>query len=510
MGYLLSKFLNRNALLVYDGNKPWLNYTYLTRMIVDGYRWLTYHSFQGTNQRYGLKHGFLPTNNLSLLKPILMKLMMIKLRFSVKLLVAFLLLGSLSRCQLADHGLPKPAEERADIVYQWYKFMNRLQMPVTPQPVLLAQHRAFAYIGVGLYESVQPGIKDASSLSKKLYQMPDMPQIEGSKDYLWSASANAALASMFKLFLGSLTTVNQASIDSMEAANYNRLRITTSDEVLQRSQAFGRSVATAIYNWSTTDNFTLASTGYTPLNEPWAWVPTPPNFAAAVGANLQHSRPMLAYSLTATAPLLPFPYSEDPSSNFYKEAKKVYDIGVTLTAEQKAIANWWADAGGTGTGVPAPYHILSIVTSVLETQQASLGRAAAVYAKTGIGLKDGPINTFRAKFQYNLLRPVTYIRRHIDANWLSYLINPQYPEYPSGLVSNYGPVIQVLIREFGDIPVTDDAYAWRGLPARQFNSLSALLTEAAVSRVYAGIHYQFTQDISIEMGKALGDEIHKL
>lgn len=439
-----------------------------------------------------------------------MKLMMIRHRFSAKLLGVFLLLGMLSRCQLVDHVSPKPTEESADVVYQWYKFMNRVQLPVAPQPVLLLQHRAFAYIGVGLYESVQPGIKDASSLSKRLYQMPNMPQPEGSKDYLWSASANAALASMFKLFLGSLTTVNQASIDSMETATYNRLRLTTSDEVLQRSQTFGRSVATAIFNWSTTDNFTLASTGYTPLTSPGAWVPTPPTSAAPVGANLQHSRPFLAYSLTATAPPLPFPYSEDPASQFYKEGKNVYDIGKALTPEQKAIANWWADAGGAGTGVPAPYHILLIVTSVLESQKAGLGKAVAVYAKTGIGLKDGPINTFRAKYQYNLLRPVTYIRRHIDANWLPFLIDPPYPEYPSGLVSNYGPVIQVLIREFGDIPVKDDTYAWRGLPARQFNSLSDLLREAAVSRVYAGIHYQFTQDISIEMGKKLGDEIARL
>ncbi|WP_128544310.1 vanadium-dependent haloperoxidase [Larkinella soli] len=439
-----------------------------------------------------------------------MKSLVNKHLFGAQRWIVLLLIGVLSRCQLADHGVPKPGEESADLVYGWYKFMTKLQLPVSPQPVVFIQNRAFAYIGIGLYESIQPGIKNATSLSKMLYQMPDMPQADLSKDYLWNASANAALASMFRLFLGSLTTVNKASIDSMEAVNYNRLRLTTSEEVLQRSQAFGRSVATAIYNWSTTDNFILTSEGYTPLNEPWAWVPTPPNFAAPVGANLQSSRPFLAYSLTATAPALPIPYSEDPSSEFYKAAKEVYDLGVTLTDEQKAIANWWADAGGSGVGVPAPYHILSIVTRVLEDRHAGLWKAVEVYAKTGIAIKDGPITTFRAKYQYNLLRPITYIRRHLDANWLSYLVNPPYPDYPSGLISNYGPVVQVLIREFGDIPVTDDAYAWRGLPARQFNSLSDLLAQAAVSRVYAGIHYRSTQNASIEIGKKLGDEIAKL
>lgn len=141
---------------------------------------------------------------------------------------------------------------------------------------------------------------------------------------------------------------------------------------------------------------------------------------------------------------------------------------------------------------------------------AGLWKAVEVYAKTGISLKDGPIRTFRAKYQYNLLRPITYIRRNIDANWLSHLPNPPYPEYSSGLVGLCGPVVQVLINEFGDIPVTDDAYAWRGTPARHYNSLIVLRKEAADSRIYAGIHYWFTQDISIIMGIEVGNEIAKI
>jgi hypothetical protein len=409
--------------------------------------------------------------------------------------------------QKAQRATLKTTYESADIVYQWYKFIAKVQLPVNPQPVVFTQNRAFAYIGVGLYEAVQPGIKGARSLTHELYQMPDMPRGDMSQDYLWSASANAALASMFKQFLGSLSTLNKVSIDSMEAAQVTRFRSTTPDDVLARSQAFGRSIASAIYDWSTTDNFRTTSEGYTPLPYPWAWVPTPPNFPTPVGAHLGESRPLLAYSLTATAPPLPFPYSEDPSSPFYQAAKEVYDIGVNLTAEQKAIANWWADVGGAGTGVPAPYHILSIVTNLLETHTASLWRAAEVYAKTGIGLKDGPIITFRAKYQYNLLRPVTYIQRHIDKSWLPFLLTPPYPEYTSGLVSNYGPVVQVLIREFGDVPVTDDTYAWRGVAPRKFSALSQMLAEAAESRIYAGIHYRFTQAVSIDMNSQLGNEI---
>jgi hypothetical protein len=146
----------------------------------------------------------------------------------------------------------------------------------------------------------------------------------------------------------------------------------------------------------------------------------------------------------------------------------------------------------------------------LESQNAGLWKAAEVYAKTGIALKDGGINTFRAKYQYTLLRPITYIQRHIDATWLSHLPTPPYPEYSSGLVGFYGPLTQVLINEFGDIPVTDDTYGWRGTPARQFSTISQLRAEAAVSRVYAGIHYRFTQNTSIQMGIDLANEIAKV
>ena len=446
---------------------------------------------------------------------------LIKHRFSLLVLLPFVFLYSCKKevteqLTPAAASLPnakiKQSVESADVVYQWYKFISDLQRPVTPQPVVFIQARAFAYIGLGLFESVQPGINGGSSFGPKLYQMAAMPKPDHSKDYLWSASANASLASMFKLFIASLSTADRASIDAKEIAIRNQLKLTTSEEVMQRSESFGRSIATAMFNWSTTDNFSITSGTYVPLNEPWAWIPTPTGLAAAVGDNLQFSRPFLKYSLTATAPPIPIPYSEVQNSAFFNAAKEVRDLGgsITATTANKATANWWADAGGVGVGVPAPYHLISIITTVLESQQSGLWKAAEVYAKTGIALKDGPINTFRAKYQYNLLRPITYIRRHMDANWLSHLPNPPYPDYSSGLVGLYGPVVQVLINEFGDIPVTDDTYGWRGTPARQFSSLSQLRREAANSRVYAGIHYQFTQDVSILMGIDLGNHIDKV
>jgi hypothetical protein len=312
---------------------------------------------------------------------------------------------------------------------------------------------------------------------------------------------------MFRQLLLGLTAGDIASMDSLESAYNNRFRLSTSDAVISRSQGFGRSIATAIYNWSTTDNFNLSSVGYTLPVGPSAWVPTPPAFPNPLGPFLMNSRPFLASSLTAATPPMPYPYSEEISSAFYKAAKEVYDVGKALTTEQKATANWWADAGGIGVGVAGAHHILYIITAVLESKNVKLGRASEIYAKTGIAFKDAFIVIWRGKFKFNLLRPVTYINRHIDAAWLTYLPTPPYPDYASGLVGVYSSSLQVVIREFGDIPVTDNTYGFRGLPARQFPSISALVNEAAVSRLYAGIHYMFAMDAAMVVGKELGNNI---
>ncbi len=454
--------------------------------------------------------------------------LLIKPNFRLMQLTVLLLFVVLYSCKKEDRGLapsaseesllsksrcsPKLSEESADVVYQWYNYMETLQRN-RPQPNPLVATRRFAYIGIGLFESVQPGIKGGSSFGPKLIDMPVMPKPDHSKKYLWSASANAALASLFKMFALNLSLADSASIDANELATYNQLKLTTSVDVMNRSQAFGRAIANAIKDWAATDNFSTASTSYIQLTDPWAWVPTPTGFAAPFAADLRYSRPLLKYSLTALAPPIPVPFSVDPNSAFYAEAKEVQDLGgsLTATAANKATANWWADVGGVGVGVPAPYHLISLVTSVLESQHSGLWKAAEVYAKTGIALKDGAIISFRSKYHYNLLRPITYIRQHNnDANWLSFLPNPAYPDYTSGLVGFYGPLTQVLINEFGDIPITDNTYGWRGDQPRQFNSISQLRLEAALSRVYAGLHYRFTQLVSIDMGIKLGNAIDKI
>ena len=172
-----------------------------------------------------------------------------------------------------DRG-PKAMNEPADVATDWYNLQLR---------ILLERNSAFngvhfAYMGIGLYESVRYGIKNSVSFSTKLNQMPAMPGKENNNGYNWELSANAALASMVRQFYQGLTDANKASIDSLENA-YNQKNGGSASTTFKRSQTFGRSIAEAIYKWYLTDNLNGSNTGYVlPAAVPGGWVPTPPAF----------------------------------------------------------------------------------------------------------------------------------------------------------------------------------------------------------------------------------------
>jgi membrane-associated phospholipid phosphatase len=214
------------------------------------------------------------------------------------------------------------------------------------------------------------------------------------------------------------------------------------------------------------------------------------------------------------APPPPTEYSEDPSSQFYAEAMEVYLTGLDLTPEQKMIALFWADDPGK-TFTP-PGHSISIATQVLRKQNASLALAAETYAKVGIAVADAFIGCWNTKYIYNLIRPITYIRAVIDAAWNNAFITdpvntPPFPEYASGHSVQSGAAATVLTSLFGDnYQFTDETHVDLGLPARTYPSFFAAADEAAISRLYGGIHFRSAIEFGIEQGQCIGDKVNAL
>jgi hypothetical protein len=407
-----------------------------------------------------------------------------------------------------DHGNPNHSKiPDGKIATDWYNLQLRFLLERNSS----LNGAYFAYLGIGLYESVQPGIRNAVSLSTRLHQMPAMPVIDKNKRYNWLSSANAAMASLLKLYNAGLTPANLASIDSLEQAYNERIAGYADAETVTRSQAFGKSIATAVHDWSLTDNFNPSNAGYVlPPFVPGAWEPTPPALVnPPVQPFISQARPLVEEG-TATAPAFPAAYSETAGSDFYNIVKKVYDVNQTLTQEQKDIALFWVDQGN-GVGYTPPGHDFSIITQALEQTKANLAIAAETYAKTGIAEREATIVCFRSKYVYNLVRPVTYIRKFIDPAWLPFIVTPPHPEYPAAHAFITGAVMEAAEKVLGDhLSVVDHTYDFRGWVPRKFDNLFAAGEQAGISRLYGGIHYLPSINIGLELGHKLGSKIGRI
>jgi len=163
------------------------------------------------------------------------------------------------------------------------------------------------------------------------------------------------------------------------------------------------------------------------------WEPTPPGSLPALQPYWGTIRPFVLRSGETCSPAPPPAYSENPGSRFYREAYECYASVNRLTPDQEAIARFWSDdPGETAT---APGHSISILTQVVRALDLPLGSAAEAYAKVGVAVAAAFISCWSTKYRFNLLRPVTYVRRLIDPNWTPLLVTPPFPEYLRSLRS---------------------------------------------------------------------------
>ncbi|MDH4070360.1 MAG: vanadium-dependent haloperoxidase, partial [Ignavibacteria bacterium] len=300
-----------------------------------------------------------------------------------------------------------------------------------------------------------------------------------------------------------------ASIRALHDEYAKEFRSVLSQETYQRSALHGRAVAKAVQQWSKTDGYKQYNAcAYTPPVGKGLWIPTPPNYAPA----LQPCWGMLRTSATPDGsysdPGPPPEYSEVPGTPFYIEAEEVLNTVANLTQEQLDIALFWSDDPGT-TGTP-PGHSISICRQIIEQEGIMLDGAAEAYARVGLAVHDAFINCWWSKYEHNLLRPVTYIRNLWDPDWLPPLGTPPFPEYTSGHSVQSGAAFQVMTDMWGDIPFTDHTHDARGLAPRSFNTFFEAAEEAAISRLYGGIHYRAAIDLGVTQGMLVGSAVSAL
>ena len=386
----------------------------------------------------------------------------------------------------------------------WFDLVLRL-IRTTPGYSPPVASRALGCLGVGLYESLVPGMPDHVSLAGMLHGF-EAPSPSGlGVAYHWPSVANTALATMTRSLFPTAPEALRAEVDTLETD----LSDGVPRGIAQRSADRGRIVAAAVDAWSRTDgghegyrhNF---PTDYVPPAGEGLWLPTPPAFQPALQPYWGSNRPMALDSALTCDPGPPPPFSTDDQSAFFGEAVEVYETVNALTAEQREVALFWSDDPGL-TATP-PGHSISILGQVLRAQDRSLAEAAVAYARLGIAVCDAFIACWRIKYIHNLVRPISFIRSHVDPTWGDPppLTTPPFPEYTSGHSIQSAAAAEVLTATFGAVAFTDHTHDARGLAPRSFDSFAAFAEEAAISRLYGGIHYRSAIERGLEQGRCVG------
>jgi len=380
-------------------------------------------------------------------------------------------------------------------------------------PPMIAS-RNYAYANIAAFECVAAGDASYQSLSGQIKHMPPMPKPVAGKTIDFSLAALFAFSKV-----GNAVTFPEGSMmgyyeELKKMANVAGM----SSEVLANTTEFSDSIVASIMRWSKKDNYAQTRTAerYTVMSEvPGRWIPTPPMYGTAVEPHWNEIRPMVMDSASQFKPVPPPVYDiKNKNSVFYGSLMEVKTIGENLTDEQKHIADFWDDnpfkmnvAGhvmfATKKFSP-PGHWMNIVGIGAKAAKADFNTTVAAYAETAIALFDAFISCWDEKFRSNYVRPETEINK-IDENWRPYIQTPPFPSYTSGHATNSAAAGEVMTAWFGDnLSFTDTSLLEFGIANRQIKSFRDAAKEAAMSRLYGGIHFRFDNENGTEAGTKLG------
>lgn len=427
---------------------------------------------------------------------------------SATVLTLSLALGGLytrsASAQSARLVSPLAANLDASFAVDWMQLVyDHVKVETVDAP---AASRVYAYAGVTLYEAVVPGIPGDVSLSTQIKGMPAIPAPDPNAVYDWPTVASAALQTVVDSLL--LTDDTHKATAALRDKQSSDRTTTVGTDVVQRSLTQGAAIGKVISDWAAQDGATearaKAKTYKLPTSSQWDYVVTTPG-TNPVGPYWGSVRPFALEKSDVCNIPLNLDLSSDPNSALFKQAMEVKTVGDHLTDEQKAIANWWVDTPGL-TGAPSG-HWEAIENLMVVQLNLKLDRAAEMYGLVGMAIGDAFISCWQTKYTNPILRPVTYIDKYINPHWQPYIQTPPFPTYNSGHSVASAAAAEVLTYLFGEVAFTDTTHVKDGQPARSFTTFIAARDEAAISRLYGGIHFRMDIENGIRQGQCVGQHL---
>lgn len=373
--------------------------------------------------------------------------------------------------------------------------------------------RIYAYPNIAAYEALRHTDPAYQSLAGKLNELPPPPQPEAGAEHYYPLAGVIAFTTVAQELV-----YDREKIQEMETEYLRRIQeIGIQDDIYRRSLGFGRQVGRHIMNWANEDGYLerTARARYTVNKDPGRWQPTPPDYMDAIEPHWNTLRPFVLDSASQFSPGPPTAFDSIPGSSFYRETMEVYEAVNNLDEERLTIAKFWdCNPNISVTQGHVMYfqqqispggHWVHIAAQILEGENAAPLKSAEVFAQVCVAIADAFISCWDEKYRSSLTRPETYINRYIDKDWKPVLQTPAFPEHTSGHSVASSAAATILTNLFGEpYAFTDSTEVPFGLPPRDFESFYDASSEAAISRLYGGIHYMPAIKKGVEQGKKVG------
>jgi hypothetical protein len=373
--------------------------------------------------------------------------------------------------------------------------------------------RIYTYMSVAGYEAAIHQNPKYVTLAGQLNGLQPVPKPEEGVEYCYPLASVQAM-----LKVGRALVFSEDKLDVFYEKTMNKYKeCGMPEDVYERSIAYGTAVADHIMAWAGKDNYkqTRSFPKYSIEDNAATWKPTPPAYMDAVEPHWNKIRTFAIDSPQQFKPTPPTPFSIKEKSQFFTEAKEVYEVGKNLTEEQRQIASFW-DCNPFVMNVKGHVmfatkkispggHWMNITHVACKKAKADFNQSAEAYVRVSIALVDGFISCWDEKYRSLVIRPETYINQYIDEDWVPLLQTPPFPEYTSGHSVISAASAVTLTKLFGDnFAFQDSTEIEFGLTSRNFKSFIEASEEAAVSRLYGGIHYRPAVDNGMIEGRALG------
>lgn len=379
-----------------------------------------------------------------------------------------------------------------------------------------AASRVYAYALLGAYEVVFLGKGQLPDLNKKFKVNPGMQPGSALKKMNVSFCANYALLEVGRQLMPSGYLLEEKKKILIHHFKTNK---NFSEKEIAQQVRYAMEIANQVVRYAKSDGYNKLSTfiRYTPSKAEGHWYPTPPAYMAAVEPQWKTIRPFFLDSAAQFAPPPPAPFSKDTTSSFYQQMKEVYTLR-HMTDEQREISNFWdcnpfavAISGHLAMGIKkiSPGgHWMGITGIACKKAAISLDSAIFIHTMVATTLHDSFISCWNEKYRSDRIRPEAAINKYLDPEWRPLLQTPPFPEYTSGHSVVSSSVAVVLTYLLGDnFSFTDTSEIVFGLPERHFKSFNEAASEAALSRLYGGIHFRDACEQGLIQGRGVGEFI---